>query len=225
MLAFDRECVAQFCEAGNGAGDVRTGDGAASPALVAGVDEVGRGPLAGPVVAAAVVLPPSPELWGLRDSKRLTVRQREALFGAILREAVAVALGAMSPRAIEAQNILRATQGAMLKAVRRLGVRPALVLIDGNQPLPHLASPQRSIIKGDVHSACIAAASIIAKVSRDRIMAALERRYPGYGLARHKGYPTPAHLEALRRLGPTAVHRRTFRGVLAAPARPAEPAP
>lgn len=183
---------------------------------VAGVDEVGRGPLAGPVVAAAVIFaaPPSERLAMLiDDSKRLDAAKRNAAFVA-LREAAGEGLlrfgiGAASAAEIGTRNILRATHIAMARAVTRLGITPDLALVDGNRA-PPLPCPVRCVVGGDALSLSIAAASILAKVVRDRAMARLDPRWPGYGFARHAGYPTPAHLEALARLGPSPHHRRGF---------------
>ena len=188
------------------------GEGA-SP--VAGVDEAGRGPLAGPVVAAAVVLDPENPVSDLDDSKKLTARQREALLPEILAKARAVALAAAGPREIERINILQASLRAMAAAVEGLGVAPAHVLVDGNRKIP-INLPQTPLVKGDSRCACIAAASVVAKVYRDRVMARMEERFPVYGFGRHKGYPTREHLAALERFGPCRIHRRTFRGVPAA---------
>lgn len=185
----------------------------ASP--VAGVDEAGRGPLAGPVVAAAVVLDPENPVAGLDDSKKLSARQREALLPEILARARAVALAAAGPREIERINILQASLRAMATAVEGLGLAPAHVLVDGNRKIP-VNLPQTPLVKGDSRCACIAAASVVAKVYRDRVMARMEERFPVYGFGRHKGYPTRDHLAALERHGPCRIHRRTFRGVPAA---------
>ena len=185
----------------------------ASP--VAGVDEAGRGPLAGPVVAAAVVLDPENPIEGLADSKKLSARQREALLSEILEKACAVALAAAGPREIERINILQASLRAMAAAAEGLGFAPAHVLVDGNREIP-TALPQMPLVKGDSRCACIAAASVVAKVYRDRVMARMDGRFPGYGFGRHKGYPTRDHLAALARHGPCRIHRRTFRGVPAA---------
>ncbi|MBI3025067.1 MAG: ribonuclease HII [Candidatus Tectomicrobia bacterium] len=179
---------------------------------VAGVDEAGRGPLAGPVVAAAVVLDPGDPIEGLADSKRLTPGRREALFGEILSRARAVAASAAGPREIERRNILQASLWAMARAAGRLAPRPDHLLVDGNRPLP-LALPQTPVVSGDALCACVAAASIVAKVLRDRLMVRLDRDFPAYGFVRHKGYPTREHLAALRARGPCRLHRRTFRGV------------
>lgn len=183
---------------------------------VAGVDEAGRGPLAGPVVAAAVVFrraPPGPLAALLDDSKKLKPAQRDAAFAALRAAAseglLDYGLGAASAAEIGAINILRATHLAMVRAVARLGALPDLALVDGNQP-PRLPCPVRCVIGGDGLCLSIAAASILAKVVRDRAMARLDPRWPGYGFARHAGYPTAAHRDALARLGPTPHHRRGF---------------
>ncbi|HHH48270.1 MAG TPA: ribonuclease HII [Gammaproteobacteria bacterium] len=177
--------------------------------LVAGVDEVGRGPLAGPVVAAAVILDPARPIAGLADSKALTEKRREALFDEIRAKALCWALGRAEVEEIDALNILQATLLAMRRAVLALDPAPQHALIDGNR-CPDLPCSAEAIIKGDGTVAVISAASIIAKVSRDREMAALDIEYPGYGLAGHKGYPTRAHLAALAELGVTPVHRKSF---------------
>lgn len=176
---------------------------------VAGVDEVGRGPLAGPVVACAVILRRVPE--GLADSKRLAPARREELAGEILRCAH-VALAAASVREIDRINILQASLLAMKRAVARLPVRPARVLVDGDR-VPDLDVPAEAIIGGDATVPEIQAASIVAKVVRDRLMRRLAARWPGYGFGDHVGYATPEHLQALRRLGPTPHHRLSFRPV------------
>ncbi len=175
---------------------------------MAGVDEAGRGPLAGPVVAAAVVLD-GRSIPGLRDSKRLSPRQREEVAEAIRHRALSWAVGAASVQEIDWMNVLHAARLAMRRAVEALSVKPSLVLVDGRCGLA-VPVPQRAVVRGDATVACIAAASVLAKVERDRIMGELDRAYPGYGFADHKGYPCPAHLEALRRLGPSPVHRRSF---------------
>ncbi|MBI4082981.1 MAG: ribonuclease HII [Candidatus Lambdaproteobacteria bacterium] len=179
--------------------------------LVAGVDEAGRGPLAGPVVVAAVVLPPEwpPELR-LNDSKKLAPAQRERLFPEIRRRAIAWRITAVMPAEIDRVNILRATLAGMARAIASLRPAPDCVLVDGNT-LPRLALPARAVVAGDARSNSIAAASILAKVVRDRIMGAYARRYPGWGFERHKGYGTEAHREALARLGASPIHRRSFR--------------
>lgn len=177
---------------------------------VAGVDEAGRGPLAGPVCAAAVILDPRAKPVGLADSKTLSASQREALVVAIEQQAVAWAVAWASAAEIDAINILQATLLAMHRAVQQLRPPPDLVLVDGNRLPPALPCAARALVGGDRRSAAISAASILAKVARDRHMLQLEQAFPGYGFARHKGYPTPAHLAALRRLGPCGEHRRSF---------------
>jgi ribonuclease HII len=179
---------------------------------IAGIDEAGRGPLAGPVVAAAVILPDRFDLPGLNDSKQLSERQRERLFPLIRAQALAVGLGIVDADEIDRINILQATLQAMLLAVGRLRVGADYLLIDGITPLP-TQLPQRTLKQGDSRSLSIAAASVIAKVVRDRMMVGYDRRHPGYGLAGHKGYGSAAHLAAIARLGPSPLHRRTFRGV------------
>jgi ribonuclease HII len=176
---------------------------------LAGVDEVGRGPLAGPVVAAAVILDPQRPLEGLKDSKQLSERRREELDQQIRERALAWALGRAEVHEIDSINILQASLLAMQRAVAGLTVSPELVLVDGNR-CPRLDYPSQAVIKGDALVPVISAASIIAKVARDREMVELDRRYPGYGLARHKGYPSKAHLSALQDLGVTPVHRRSY---------------
>jgi ribonuclease HII len=179
---------------------------------VAGVDEAGRGPLAGPVVAAAVILDPARRIRGLDDSKRLAPEQREALFAVIQERALAVGVAMVDHATIDRLNILRATRIAMLDALARLTLRPDLVLTDF-VALDGLSCPQRNLVHGDGRSATVAAASIVAKVTRDRLMSDLDARYPGYGFSRHKGYATPEHLAVLDRIGPCPIHRRTFAGV------------
>lgn len=181
---------------------------------VAGVDEAGRGALVGNVVAAAVILPAQFNLPGLTDSKKLSARQREALFDAITAQALAWYAAAASPAEIDAMNIHHATLLAMRRAVEGLAISPQSVLVDGKFT-PELAMPARAIVGGDASEACIAAASIIAKVTRDRQMAELEARFPGYGFAVHKGYGTKAHLAALARLGAMPEHRRSYAPVRA----------
>jgi ribonuclease HII len=188
--------------------------------LVCGVDEAGRGPLAGPVYAAAVILSERDPVAGLADSKKLTARRREALAGEIKARAVAWAVAAASVEEIDTINILQASLLAMRRAVERLTVAPAAVLIDGLH-CPQLAYPVRAVVHGDATIAAIAAASILAKVERDAAMVELHRRFPDYRFDRHKGYPTEAHLAALRVHGACAAHRRTFAPVRAVMARPA----
>ena len=177
--------------------------------LVAGVDEVGRGPLCGAVVTAAVILDPLRPILGLNDSKKLSEARREALFDEIREKALAWCIARAEVEEIDRLNILQATMLAMQRAVEGLSVTPKLALIDGNR-CPRLAVPSAAVVKGDSQVPAIAAASILAKVSRDREMLQLDAQYPGYGFAQHKGYPTPVHLEALCRLGPTPIHRRSF---------------
>ncbi|KUM43879.1 ribonuclease HII [Pseudomonas sp. EpS/L25] len=178
-------------------------------ALVAGVDEVGRGPLCGAVVTAAVILDPGKPILGLNDSKKLSLTRREALFDEIQEKALAWCVARAEVAEIDRLNILHATMLAMQRAVEGLAVQPRLALIDGNR-CPKLAVPSSPVVKGDSQVPAIAAASILAKVTRDREMQVLDALYPGYGLAGHKGYPTAEHLDALRRLGPTPIHRRSF---------------
>jgi ribonuclease HII len=180
---------------------------------VAGVDEVGRGPLAGPVVAAAVILDPAAPVAGLRDSKLLTARQRRRLAREIRVHALAWGVGRVGPRRIDAVNVLQATWHAMRAALGRLRITPGLILVDGHLRIPGVTCVQRAIIAGDRRSASVAAASILAKVARDTLMLRADRRYPEYGFRRHKGYATAVHLEALARLGPCPLHRRSFHGV------------
>jgi ribonuclease HII len=179
---------------------------------IAGVDEAGRGPLAGPVVAAAVVLPPDETIEGVQDSKSLTPAERDSLDLEIRARALALVVTEIGVREIERLGILTASLKAMAQAVKALTIRPDMVLVDGSQPLP-LTYPQQPVIQGDGRCPSIAAASILAKVFRDRCMLAYHQRYPQYNFARHKGYPTPEHLEALRLWGPCRLHRRTFKGV------------
>lgn len=176
---------------------------------VCGVDEAGRGPLAGSVYAGAVILPPDHGIEGLADSKKLSARQRERLFGLICERAIAWAVATATVEEIDTLNILHATMLAMRRAVVSLSITPHEVLIDGNR-VPDLSIPARAIVQGDAKVQVISAASILAKVSRDREADEMEKCYPGYGFCRHKGYGTPEHLEALARLGPTPVHRQSF---------------
>ncbi|MBW7981373.1 ribonuclease HII [Enterobacillus tribolii] len=176
---------------------------------IAGVDEVGRGPLVGAVVTAAVILDPARPIAGLADSKKLSEKRREALYGEILEKALCWSLGRAEPHEIDTLNILHATMLAMQRAVAGLSVTPDMVLIDGNR-CPRLPMPSQAVVKGDSLVAEISAASIVAKVTRDREMAELDTLYPEYGFAQHKGYPTAYHLEQLARLGATEHHRRSF---------------
>lgn len=177
--------------------------------LIAGVDEVGRGPLAWDVVAAAVILDPNKPIQGLTDSKKLTEKKREALFEIIQRDALAWAIGRANVHEIDELNILHASMLAMQRAVEQLSPMAEFALVDGNR-CPNLPCPSQSIVKGDLTEPCISAASIIAKVTRDREMDDMDKRYPGYGFAKHKGYPTKVHMDALNKLGPTEIHRRSF---------------
>ncbi len=176
---------------------------------VCGVDEAGRGPLAGPVFAAAVVLPPGCRIEGVDDSKRLSPKKREALFPVIEEKAENFGIGFATEQEIDSLNILRATFLAMRRAVEALSQAPDLVLVDGNQA-PPLSVETRTIVRGDSLSASIAAASILAKVSRDRLMVEVDKLYPQYGFARHKGYGTAFHVAMLKKYGPCPVHRRSF---------------
>jgi len=179
---------------------------------LAGIDEAGRGPLAGPVVAAAVIIGPERRIKGLADSKLLTAEQRDALFERITERAVAIGVGIVDHETIDRINILQATRRAMIEALAALSVAPDFVITDF-VALRDLTCPQRNLIDGDARCASVAAASIIAKVTRDRLMLDADRTFPEYGFARHKGYATPEHLAALDRLGPCPLHRRTFSGV------------
>jgi len=178
---------------------------------IAGVDEAGRGPLAGPVVSAAVILPPGFDA-PVDDSKKLTPRQRERLFDRIQAEAESVGVGIVDAGDIDRINILQASRLSMAMAVSKLDPSPDYLLIDGKHDIP-AEQPQMPIVKGDARSISIAAASIIAKVSRDRIMRQYHKQFPQFGFDRHKGYPTKAHREAIALHGPCSIHRRTFRGV------------
>ncbi len=181
----------------------------ALPPLIAGVDEAGRGPLAGPVCAAAVILDPARPIAGLDDSKRLSERRRDELEPEIQARALAWSVAWASAAEIDALNILKASLLAMSRAVAALDPPPGRVLVDGNR-LPVLACPAEAIVGGDGLIPAIGAASILAKVARDRLMCRLDADFPGYGFAVHKGYPTRAHREALARLGPCPEHRRSF---------------
>lgn len=177
--------------------------------LVAGVDEAGRGPLAGPVIAAAVILDPERPIEGLMDSKKLTEKQRESLLDEIKESALCWAVGRAEVGEIDQINILQASLLAMRRAVEALQPTPDVALVDGNH-LPELNCQAQAIIKGDSKVPAISAASIIAKVTRDREMLELDQQYPGYGLAKHKGYPTKAHMQALQELGVSPVHRCSY---------------
>ena len=181
----------------------------ARPSIICGVDEAGRGPLAGPVVAAAVILDPEHPVPGLTDSKKLSEKKRELFYPEICNRALAWSIGRAEVAEIDRINILQASLLAMQRAVAGLELAPQLALVDGNK-LPDLACSAEAIIGGDASVDCISAASILAKVTRDREMVELDRVYPGYGLAKHKGYPTKVHLQALQDLGITPIHRRSF---------------
>ena len=176
---------------------------------VCGCDEAGRGPLCGPVVAAAVILPRDIEIEGLNDSKKLTEKKREKLFDVIIEKAIAYGIAEASPEEIDEINILNASMLAMRRAVDALSVKADFALIDGNCSRGFTIDTE-CVVKGDAKSASIAAASILAKVTRDRGCVELDRRYPEYGIAKHKGYPTKEHMDAVRKYGPSPIHRRTF---------------
>ena len=180
--------------------------------IIAGIDEAGRGPLAGPVVAAAVILHPKRPVDGVNDSKKLSEKRREALFDQITNYAVAIGVGLVDAETIDRINILQATRQAMLDAVHALSLAPDHLLIDGITPIS-TSIHQQTIKQGDSRSASIAAASIIAKVTRDRLMLQYDQIYPDYGFAQHKGYGSAAHLAALHKYGPCPIHRMTFGGV------------
>ncbi len=179
---------------------------------IAGIDEAGRGPLAGPVVSAAVILPDSFDVPGITDSKKLTPKKRDNLYIKIHESVIAVGIGIIEPVEIDRINILQASLQSMAIAVQNLNPQPDFLLIDGTFQIPS-DLPQRPIIKGDSLSISIAAASIVAKVTRDRIMVQYHETYPQYNFARHKGYPTKAHKEAIQKFGCCPIHRKTFKGV------------
>jgi len=181
---------------------------------IAGIDEVGRGPLAGDVVAAAVILDPAAPIPGLNDSKKLSDKQRQEVVMLIKEHALALSIGRSSVMEIDSLNILQASLLAMRRALETLPRRPQLVYVDGNH-LPEWRFQAKAIVRGDEKIPAIAAASVLAKVTRDREMEALDSLYPGYGLAKHKGYPTRQHLEALVKLGPSPIHRKSFAPVSA----------
>ena len=181
--------------------------------VICGTDEAGRGPLSGPVVAAACILPEGYMPEGLNDSKKLTEKKREALYDVITRDAVAFCVASASPAEIDEYNILNASLLAMRRAIEGLGIRPDLVLVDGNQTRG-FDLPAKAIVSGDALSPSIAAASVLAKVARDRLCAEDDTLYPQYGFAGHKGYPTPAHKLAVYEYGPCPIHRRSFLGFL-----------
>lgn len=179
---------------------------------IAGVDEAGRGPLAGPVVAAAIVLPPEGVGEPLFDSKKISPKKRESLYELVCAKAIALGIGIVSPEEIDSLNILQASLKAMVHAIENLPLLPDFILIDGLHGLP-LPIPQKAIPKGDQLSNLIAAASIVAKVTRDRLMLQFHEKYPQYNFARHKGYGTREHRKAIERFGICEIHRKTFRGV------------
>jgi ribonuclease HII len=181
--------------------------------LIAGVDEAGRGPLAGPVVAAAVIVPQGTQLIGIKDSKKMTEKAREEAFPIVYDQALATGIGVVSHKYIDAFNVLKATLEAMGRAVLALDPQPEFLLVDGIQKVP-LPVPQRCLKKGDQISRSISAASVVAKVYRDRIMRAYHKMYPVYDFANNKGYGTRSHLAALKQYGPSPIHRLTFKGVL-----------
>ncbi|MBG0790551.1 MAG: ribonuclease HII [Desulfovibrionaceae bacterium] len=191
--------------------------GGYAPTEIAGVDEAGRGCLAGPVVAGACILPVEYDLPGLNDSKQLTAAKRESLYGPIREQAVAWGVGVAWMDEIDEINILQATFRAMGRAVRGMKVEPRFLRVDGDKTIPGYALlrdiPQEAVVKGDGTVPAISAASILAKTFRDRLMAKLAKRYPGYGISQHMGYGTKAHMEAIKKLGPCRLHRLTFRGV------------
>jgi len=180
---------------------------------VCGVDEVGRGPLAGPVVAAAVIIPPGVELEGVTDSKKLSSVRREEWFEKIVELGLPCAVGIIDNDCIDKMNILKSSLMAMRKAVMDLKQAPDFVLVDGEYPIPKIEQPQFAIVGGDQRCRCIGAASIVAKVTRDRIMDRYQALYPSFSFSQHKGYPTPAHLEELREHGPCEIHRKSFKPV------------
>lgn len=179
-------------------------------ALVAGVDEAGRGPLAGPVFAAAVILPSRLKIKDLDDSKKLSAKKRDTVFSEIIDGALSVGVGVVDEKRIDEINILQATFAAMRAAINGLQKLPDYVLVDGNKKIPDMTLPQRAIVGGDGKCSCIAAASVVAKVLRDRYMRDLHKMFPDYGFDRHKGYGTKAHFEAIKIYGPSSAHRSTF---------------
>jgi ribonuclease HII len=187
-----------------------SGTNTSAASLIAGVDEAGRGPLAGPVVVAAVILDPQRAIDGLNDSKKLSEARRESLYPLIVERALAHCVVVVDAEEIDRLNIFQATMAGMSRAVKGLSLTATEAWIDGNRLPKDLPCPGRAIVGGDALEPAISAASILAKVSRDRLMVAMETQHPGYGFATHKGYPTPAHLAALERLGPCQQHRRSF---------------
>ena len=177
--------------------------------VVCGIDEAGRGPLAGPVCAAAVILPEGCEIEGINDSKKLTEKKREALYDVIIEKALAYGIATADEKEIDEINILQATYLAMNRAFQKLEIKPDMALVDGNRD-PNLGIPTQTIVKGDARSMSIAAASILAKVTRDRFMLEMDKKYPEYQFAKHKGYGTKLHYEMLTEYGPSEIHRMTF---------------
>lgn len=182
---------------------------AAGYGIVCGIDEAGRGPLAGPVCAAAVILPDNCVIEGVNDSKKLTEKKREALFDVIIEKSLAYGIAVADEKEIDEINILQATYLAMNRAFEKLEIKPDMALVDGNRD-PGLGVPTRTIVKGDANSMSIAAASILAKVTRDRFMLEMDKKYPQYQFAKHKGYGTKLHYEKLTEYGPSEIHRMTF---------------
>lgn len=177
---------------------------------ICGIDEAGRGPLAGPVVVGAVILPKESFIEGINDSKKISEKKREKIYEKIIEEAIAYGVGIVDQRTIDEINILNATKLALKKAIEDLKVRPDIILVDALQNMDTCGIPYKSIIKGDAKNYCIAAASIIAKVTRDRIMQEWDNVYPEYGFIKHKGYGTAAHIKAIKENGPCTIHRKTF---------------
>lgn len=177
--------------------------------IVCGIDEAGRGPLAGPVCAAAVILPEGCEIEGINDSKKLTEKKREALYDVIIEKALAYGIATADEKEIDEINILQATYLAMNRAFKKLSIKPDMALVDGNRD-PKLGVPTQTIVKGDARSMSIAAASILAKVTRDRFMLEMDKKYPEYQFAKHKGYGTKLHYEMLTEYGPSEIHRMSF---------------
>jgi ribonuclease HII len=178
--------------------------------FICGIDEAGRGPLAGPVVAAAVILPRGLTIPYVNDSKKLSEKRRELLYPEIMEKALAVGVGIVSPERIDEINILQATFEAMRQAVSKLSVSPDFVMVDGNKRIPDLEIPQMALVKGDGKSMSIACASIVAKVTRDHMMTEYDKMYPEYGFASHKGYGSASHIQAIQEFGPSPIHRRSF---------------
>lgn len=176
---------------------------------ICGIDEAGRGPFAGPVIAAAVILPKDYDILYINDSKKLTEKRREELYDDIIKNALSYGIGSVPPETIDEINILQATYEAMRRAVANLKIKPDILLIDA-VTIPDISIPQVPIVKGDAKSISIAAASILAKVTRDRLMAAYDKIFPGYGFAQNKGYGSRQHIEAIKRLGPCPIHRKSF---------------